>query len=127
MKQFNQFQENVAAASIKVGSKLIPKIPKLIPALKTSISAARTFYQSRKKNSGSNYDNLKNQQQAGKGTDLKNERNKKKGLYGNGSSPSVNTDQKPVTDNNPSDFKQREGKSPADFVRDLKKQKEKGK
>ena len=41
MKQFNQFQENVAAASIKVGSKLIP-------ALMTGIGAAGTLYQSKK-------------------------------------------------------------------------------
>ena len=67
MKTFNQFQENAAAlAALKGGSKFI------LPALMTGIGAVGTLYQASKKNGGSNFEKLRQQQQKGEGEDLKN-------------------------------------------------------
>ena len=61
MKTFNQFQESVAAAAIKGGSKLIP-------ALMTGIGAAGMIMQSKKKNNDGDINitprNLKNLENA---------------------------------------------------------------
>tara|TARA_R100001460_G_scaffold10207_2_gene24137 strand:- start:412 stop:891 length:480 start_codon:yes stop_codon:yes gene_type:complete len=66
MKTFNQFQENAAAlAALKGGSKFI------LPALMTGIGAVGTLYQASKKNGGSNFEKLRQQQQKGEGEDLK--------------------------------------------------------
>tara|TARA_B100000902_G_C27295965_1_gene909938 strand:+ start:1935 stop:2384 length:450 start_codon:yes stop_codon:yes gene_type:complete len=127
MKTFNQFQENIAISVAKKGGS------KLIPALMTGIGAAGTLYQAKKKNGGSNFEKLRQQQKKGEGEDLKKkaksdaekpstkERIKnalvdaglryKKGLS---VSPSDVTGKKYRT----ADMK---GKNPADYVRDLLK------
>ena len=66
MKSYKQFQENAAAlAALKGGSKFI------LPALMTGIGAVGTLYQASKKNGGSNFEKLRQQQQKGEGEDLK--------------------------------------------------------
>ena len=65
MKTFNQFQENIAISVAKKGGS------KLIPALMTGIGAAGTLYQAKKKNGGSNFEKLRQQQKKGEGEDLK--------------------------------------------------------
>ena len=65
MKTYKQFQENVASLVLRKGSKF------LLPALMTGIGAVGTLYQASKKNGGSNFENLRKQQQAGKGEELK--------------------------------------------------------
>ena len=65
MKTYKQFQENVAALTLRKGSRF------LLPALATGIGAAGTLYQATKGNGESNFENLRKQQQAGKGEELK--------------------------------------------------------
>ena len=65
MKTYKQFQENVAALTLRKGSRF------LLPALATGIGAAGTLYQATKENGESNFENLRKQQQAGKGEELK--------------------------------------------------------
>ena len=65
MKTYKQFQENVAALTLRKGSRF------LLPALATGIGAAGTLYQATKGNGESNFENLRKQQQAGKGEKLK--------------------------------------------------------
>ena len=65
MKSYKQFQENAAALVLKKGSKFV------LPALMTGIGAAGTLYQASKKNGGSNFEKLRQQQQKGEGEDLK--------------------------------------------------------
>ena len=65
MKTYKQFQENVAALTLRKGSRF------LLPALATGIGAAGTLYQATKGNGESNFENLRKQQQAGKGEKLR--------------------------------------------------------
>ena len=65
MKTYKQFQENVASLVLRKGSRF------LLPALATGIGAAGTLYQATKGNGESNFENLRKQQQAGKGEELK--------------------------------------------------------
>ena len=65
MKTYKQFQENVASLVLRKGSRF------LLPALATGIGAAGTLYQATKGNGESNFENLRKQQQAGKGEKLK--------------------------------------------------------
>ena len=141
MKTFNQFQENAAALVLKKGSKFV------LPALMTGIGAAGTLYQASKKNGGSNFEKLRQQQQKGEGEDLKKKaesdaekpstREKiknalvdaglryKKGLSA-GKDVETSSSTGIISSTTPSDdFRKKEGKSPGDYVREvLKKQRQ---
>ena len=137
MKTFNQFQENAAALVLKKGSKFV------LPALMTGIGAAGTLYQASKKNGGSNFEKLRQQQQKGEGEDLKKKaesdaekpstREKiknalvdaglryKKGLSA-GKDVEASSSTGIISSTTPSDdFRKKEGKSPAEYVRQLLK------
>ena len=137
MKTFNQFQENAAALVLKKGSKFV------LPALMTGIGAVGTLYQASKKNGGSNFEKLRQQQQKGEGEDLKKKaesdaekpstREKiknalvdaglryKKGLSAGKEVESTSSTGR-ISSSTPSDdFRKKEGKSPADYVRQLLK------
>ena len=137
MKTFNQFQENAAALVLKKGSKFV------LPALMTGIGAAGTLYQASKKNGGSNFEKLRQQQQKGEGEDLKKKaesdaekpstREKiknalvdaglryKKGLSA-GKDVETSSSTGIISSTTPSDdFRKKEGKSPAEYVRQLLK------
>ena len=136
MKTYNQFQENVAALGLKAGSKF------LLPALMTGIGAAGTLYQATKKNGKSNFDKLRQQQKKGEGEDLKKQAEKDAekpstkekiknavvdaGLrYKRGLSAGKDVESTSSTGRISTDFRKKEGMSPADVVRNiLKKQKE---
>ena len=142
MKSYKQFQENAAAlAALKGGSKFI------LPALMTGIGAVGTLYQASKKNGGSNFEKLRQQQQKGEGEDLKKKaesdaekpstREKiknalvdaglryKKGLSAGKDVESTSSTGR-ISSSTPSDdFRKKEGKSPGDYVREvLKKQRQ---
>ena len=137
MKTYKQFQENVAALTLRKGSRF------LIPALATGIGAAGTLYQATKENGESNFENLRKQQQAGKGEELKKKaesdakkpstREKiknalvdaglryKKGLSA-GKDVEASSSTGIISSTTPSDdFRKKEGKSPAEYVRQLLK------
>ena len=138
MKSYKQFQENAAAlAALKGGSKFI------LPALMTGIGAVGTLYQASKKNGGSNFEKLRQQQQKGEGEDLKKKaesdaekpstREKiknalvdaglryKKGLSA-GKDVEASSSTGIISSTTPSDdFRKKEGKSPAEYVRQLLK------
>ena len=129
MKTYKQFQENVAALTLRKGSRF------LLPALATGIGAAGTLYQATKGNGESNFENLRKQQQAGKGEKLK------KKVESDAKKPSTSEkiknalvdatlDYKKGLSVKPEDVKGKKyrtddmkGKSPADYVRDLLKRK----
>tara|TARA_B100000212_G_scaffold289661_1_gene230984 strand:- start:17 stop:514 length:498 start_codon:yes stop_codon:yes gene_type:complete len=72
MKQFNHFRKDIDEAAAAVAA--IPKIAKLakfaVPAAMTLVGGVGTYLQSRG-NGESNFENLRKQQQAGKGDKLK--------------------------------------------------------
>ena len=72
MKQFDQFRKDIDEAAAAVAA--IPKIAKLakfaVPAAMTLVGGVGTYLQSRG-NGESNFENLRKQQQAGKGEKLK--------------------------------------------------------
>ena len=127
MKTYKQFQENVAALTLRKGSRF------LLPALATGIGAAGTLYQATKGNGESNFENLRKQQQAGKGEKLK------KKVESDAKKPSTSEkiknalvdatlDYKKGLSVKPEDVKGKKyrtddmkGKSPADYVRELLK------
>ena len=127
MKTYKQFQENVAALTLRKGSRF------LLPALATSIGAAGTLYQATKENGESNFENLRKQQQAGKGEKLR------KKVESDAKKPSTSEkiknalvdatlDYKKGLSVKPADVKGKKyrtddmkGKSPADYVRELLK------
>ena len=129
MKTYKQFQENVASLVLRKGSRF------LLPALATGIGAAGTLYQATKGNGESNFENLRKQQQAGKGEKLK------KKVESDAKKPSTSEkiknalvdatlDYKKGLSVKPEDVKGKKyrtddmkGKSPADYVRDLLKRK----
>ena len=135
MKTYKQFQENVASLALRKGSKF------LLPALMTGIGAAGTLYQATKGDGESNFENLRKQQQAGKGDKLKKKseedaekpstREKIKnalvdaGLsYRKGLSAGKDVEKTSSTGiigSASDEFREKEGKSPADFVRELLK------
>ena len=137
MKSYKQFQENAAALVLKKGSKFV------LPALMTGIGAAGTLYQASKKNGESNFEKLRQQQQKGEGEDLKKKaesdaekpstREKiknalvdaglryKKGLSA-GKDVEASSSTGIISSTTPSDdFRKKEGKSPAEYVRQLLK------
>ena len=127
MKTYKQFQENVAALTLRKGSRF------LLPALATGIGAAGTLYQATKENGESNFENLRKQQQAGKGEKLR------KKVESDAKKPSTSEkiknalvdatlDYKKGLSVKPADVKGKKyrtddmkGKSPADYVRELLK------
>ena len=127
MKTYKQFQENVASLALRKGSKF------LLPALMTGIGAAGTLYQATKGDGESNFENLRKQQQAGKGEKLKKKseedaekpstREKIKNAL-----VDATLDYKKGLSVKPQEVKgkkyrtdEMKGKSPADFVRELLK------
>ena len=143
MKQFGQFRKDIDEAVAAVTA--IPKIVKLakfaVPAAMTLVGGVGTYLQSRG-NGESNFEKLRQQQQKGEGKDLKNKaesdaekpstREKIKnalvdaGLsYKKGLSAGKEVESTSSTGRISTDFRKKEGMSPADVVRNiLKKQKE---
>ena len=125
MKTYKQFQENVAALTLRKGSRF------LLPALATGIGAAGTLYQATKGNGESNFENLRKQQQAGKGEKLR------KKVESDAKKPSTSEKIKNALVDATLDYKkglsvkpqevkgkkyrtdEMKGKSPADYVREL--------
>ena len=139
MKTYKQFQENVASLVLRKGSRF------LLPALATGIGAAGTLYQATKGNGESNFENLRKQQQAGKGEELKKKvesdakkpstREKIKNAlvdaslnYRKGLSAGLDVEKTSSTGpigSASDEFRKKEGKSPAQIARELiRKQKE---
>ena len=148
MKQFGQFRKDIDEAVAAVTA--IPKIVKLakfaVPAAMTLVGGVGTYLQSRG-NGESNFEKLRQQQQKGEGKDLKNKaesdaekpstREKiknalvdaglsyKKGLSAGKEVESTSSTGR-INSTTPSDdFREKEGKSPAQIARELiQKQKE---
>ena len=134
MKQFDQFRKDIDEAAAAVAA--IPKIAKLakfaVPAAMTLVGGVGTYLQSRG-NGESNFENLRKQQQAGKGEKLKKKseedaekpstREKIKNAL-----VDATLDYKKGLSVKPQEVKgkkyrtdEMKGKSPADFVRELLK------
>ena len=142
MKQFDQFRKDIDEAAALVTA--LPKIAKLakfaVPAAMTLVGGVGTYLQSRG-NGESNFENLRKQQQLGKGEKLKKKseedaekpstREKIKnalvdaGLsYRKGLSAGKDVEKTSSTGiigSASDEFREKEGKSPADFVRELLK------